>query len=109
MSAARERTLEAQGRPADATRPVRVLVDGVEVVVDVRTFTMRERKEMRQAMVATFGDTADEMDALTAGIWIAVRRDRPDVTLDDIADVLTLNDLLEAEPVDEREDGSPEA
>lgn len=96
--------------------PFRVRVNGAEVEVDHRTFTLAERRASRAAVLKlTEGDdlVPDETDALAALVWVVLRRSDPELAFADVLDSLTLGDLADAEPVDaadlEDRDDDPEA
>lgn len=96
--------------------PFRVRVDGVDVAVDHRTFTLAERRASRAAVLAlTDGDDLqpDEADALGALVWIVLRRSTPDLTFAEVLESLTVGDLADAEPLNvaelEDRDDDPEA
>jgi hypothetical protein len=96
--------------------PFRVRVDGVEVEVDHRTFTLAERRASRAAVLqlSDGNDLApDEADALGALVWVVLRRSTPELTFEEVLESLTLGDLADAEPVNvaelEDRDDDPEA
>ena len=96
--------------------PFRVRVNGAEVEVDHRTFTLAERRASRAAVLALSGDddhVPDEADALAALVWVVLRRSTPDLAFADVFDSLTLGDLADDEPVDvadlQDRDDDPEA
>ena len=82
--------------------PFRVKVNGKELEVDHRTFTLAERRASRSAVLKmTEGDdlVPDEADALAALVWVVLRRSDADLTVEDVLGSLTLGDLADAEPV----------
>lgn len=108
MTSARERTLEAMGKTKTDVQPMKVAIDGQELIVDVRTLTGRDRRLMK-AELAKLDYPADDEDFLYAAIWVVLRRSRPDVTFDEVLDAVTLGDLMDAEVGDVEGDDSPEA
>jgi hypothetical protein len=96
--------------------PFRVRVDGNEVEVDHRTFTLAERRASRAAVLKlSDGDdlVPDEADALAALVWVVLRRSQPELDFGDVLESLTLGDLADAEPVQAADlqdrDDDPEA
>ncbi len=96
--------------------PFRVRVNGEEVEVDHRTFTLAERRASRAAALklSTGDDLApDEVDAIAALVWVVLRRSTPELPFEDVLSSMTLGDLADAEPlgIDDLEDrdDNPEA
>jgi len=96
--------------------PFRVKVNGEEVEVDHRTFTLAERRASRTAVLKlSDGDdlAPDEADALAALVWVVLRRSTPDLPFEDVLESLTIGDLADAEPLSvddiEDRDDNPEA
>lgn len=94
--------------------PFRAIVDGEEVLVDHRTFTMRERRESRVALAkltAEDGLLADEGDVMAALLWVVLRRSSPELTFAEIVDSLELGTLASAEAAQnaEADTSDPEA
>lgn len=95
--------------------PFRVRVNGDEVVVDHRTFTLAERRASRRALIdiATTDDLVpDFADELAALVWIVLRRSDPDLTIGDVFESIDLGDVADREAIDGEadEDGTdPEA
>lgn len=90
-SRGRERSGKGDGKAAPV---VAIRVAGRDVVIDQRTLTIRERQAMRGAMASL--DDPDDLDALTATIWVVLRRDEPSLTFEDVCDSLTIGDLADA-------------
>lgn len=85
-----------------AVDPFRVSVNGQEVEVDHRTFTLAERRASRAAVLKmTEGDdlVPDEADALAALVWVVLRRSDADLAFESVLESLTVGDLADAEPV----------
>ena len=82
--------------------PFRVRVNGEDVEVDHRTFTLAERRASRLAVLKMSESdelVPDEADALAALVWVVLRRSDADLTVDAVLESLTLGDLADAEPV----------
>ena len=85
-----------------AVDPFRVQVNGEEVEVDHRTFTLAERRASRAAVLKmTEGDdlVPDEADALAALVWVVLRRSDHELAFETVLESLTVGDLADAEPV----------
>lgn len=85
--------------------PVEVEVNGQRLVVDPRTFTVREEYLRRR--------TLEELDLPATGnflaaasVWIMLRRERPELTLDEVVDSLTLGAIEDSKALRVDEDGS---
>lgn len=96
--------------------PFVIVVNGDEVQVDQRTFTLSERRASRSALLAMGNDddlAPDEVDALSSLVWIVLRRTTPELTLVEVCDSLTVGALADArialpEELTDRDD-DPEA
>lgn len=80
--------------------PFRAKVDGAEVLVDHRTFTMRERRMSRAALLPLIvedGLQPDEADQMAALLWVVLHRDDPELSFLDVYDSLDVGSLADAE------------
>ena len=96
--------------------PFIVKVDGSEVEVDQRSFTLAERRRSRSALLGMSNDdelAPDEADAVAALVWTVLRRSDPELTLEAVCESMTVGDLagarvVPAEELEDRDD-DPEA
>jgi hypothetical protein len=95
MSKGRERSGVASATPILA-----LMVNDEQVTIDQRTLTMKERQVMKAAL-AKLDYEPDDMDALTATIWVVMRRTDPALTFDEVCEAITLESLADATEVDE--------
>lgn len=89
---------------------LKVTLNGVEVVIDPRTLTMRERQLIRSEiakMVKELGIESDDQDILCGTVWAVVRRTDPTISFGEVADQMTIGTLSDAEQIDGADD--PEA
>ena len=98
---------ERSGAGKAAERLMAIEVNGEKITVDVRSMSMRERSVLRAAL-AQLPVEPDEVDWTVGAVWIAMRRNDPTLTFDDVLDAVTVGDVLDREPV-EAEADSPEA
>ena len=103
MSKARERS----GTSSKLAPPLAIEVNGERVVIDNSTMTIRERQTLRAAL-AQLPVEADQMDWTAGAVWIALRRQNPDLTFDEVLDSVTIGDVLDVERV-EADPTDPEA
>jgi len=78
---------------------MRLKVDGVELVVDVDTLTMGERRQARIGIAAIEerdGIESDELDQFVSFVWVVLKRTRPEVTLDEVFDAVDIGSLRAA-------------
>lgn len=89
--------------------PFVVTVNGDEVEVDQRTFTLSERRLSRSALMAlgNVDDLApDEVDALASLVWVVLRRSDADLGLSQVCDALTVGALADARMLTAEEQGN---
>lgn len=68
-----------------------VFADGtVDVTVDMRTITMRDRRLIRIRLRELWGTDVDWQDGLVGALWIVMRRDDPTVELDALFDRVSI-------------------
>lgn len=99
-----------RGRERSAKAPERLIVievNGETLTIDNRSMTMRERQVLR-AELAKLPVEADQQDWVAGAVWIAMRRNDPTITFDDVCDSLTVGDVSDLEVI-EPEGDSPEA
>lgn len=74
-------------------------VNGEDVRVDHRTFTMRERRQSRMVLLENLNDglVIDEGDTMAALLWVVLNRGDEAVGFDEIFDTLELGALADAE------------
>ena len=106
MSAARERTLEAQGKQSAESAGVAVRFNGNIYSVDVREFTLRENSVRTQALKAAGLPLDDTWLNVGSAVWAVIRRTDPDIKLDEVLDGLTVGDWLDAQPVEDDDPSS---
>jgi hypothetical protein len=100
MSTARERS--GIGSSNDL---VTINVNGVPVLIDQRTLTMRERQQVKSEL-HKLDYPADQMDMLMGAIWVVMRRTDPTLTFAEVCESITVGDLEDVEAVGS--DDSPE-
>jgi hypothetical protein len=83
----------------EATAAKFILNDGTEVLCDVRSLTMSERRAAKNELKRL--DDADELEATVAALWVVMRRDDPSLDFLDLMDRVTVATLQDGEPVDE--------
>jgi hypothetical protein len=76
---------------------ISIRVNGVEVVIDPMTLTLREQQQVKGAL-AKLDYPADENDMLAATIWVIMRRQDTSLTFDDVCGAITLADIAAAAP-----------
>lgn len=90
-----------------------VRVDDVDIVVDSRTFTMREHRLRRRELtrISVEDDLVpDDADVVAASIWVVLRRTDPDLAFDDVLESLEYGAMVDRAPVDvDAEASDPEA
>jgi hypothetical protein len=74
--------------------------DGVEVLCDVRSLTMMERRAAKNEL-KRLGDDVDQLEATVAALWVVMRRDDPELDFLDLMNKVTLAEVQDAEVVDE--------
>lgn len=74
---------------------IRIEIDGVEVIVDAASATIRERWHAKEALRAENLPTDDDELLMGAVIWVMARRSIPDITLADVLDGVTLGALMD--------------
>lgn len=72
-----------------------VLSDGTEVVCDIKTLTMTERRAAKNELKRL--EDADELEATVAALWVVMRRDDPDLDFLELMDRVTVATLADAE------------
>jgi hypothetical protein len=79
---------------------IRVVIGGEsrEVVVDPRAMTLMERRLIKVEL-AKLGYEPDDTDVLAGSIWIAMRRDDPALTYDEVCEAITFEDLRDPDEV----------
>ena len=92
-SAARQRTLAAQGKTAQRTIRFEVTVNGTPYAVDVNRLTLREKAAISAELRKLKLDPTDPELMNAGAIWSFVRRDDPTLTLDDVLDGVSLGDM----------------
>jgi len=108
MSTARERTREAQGKPAKVGwSAFKVTVGGEDVIVDQNTFSGKERTIAKRAL-ASLGYEPDGEDRTYAAIWVVMRRADEKLTFDAFLESINVIDYMSSETVADDEDDSPE-
>jgi hypothetical protein len=83
--------------------PFKVVVNGQELVVDHRSFTLAERRSSRKALAELTqadGLIPDETDVLAALVWVVLHRASPELTLADVFESMPVGDLLDGEELD---------
>ena len=68
---------------------MKIIVSGREYAVDLEDFTLGEAREIKRVSGFTLAGWQDALgqsdpDALTALVWVCVRRENPSVTLEEI-------------------------
>ena len=106
MSTARDRTREAQGKSSNGITALNVTVNGVTHVIDARTFTIRENYARKRVLQDNDLPTDDNLLTAAASVWVVLRREDPDVTLDSVLDAMTVGDWLDATSVEDDENPS---
>jgi hypothetical protein len=105
--------MTAQLKQLSVLPPFTVKVNGDEVLVDSRTFTMKEHRLRRRELtrISVEDDLVpDDADITAASIWIVLRRTDPDLALDDVLDSLNFGDMADRQPAgDEMRASDPEA
>lgn len=99
-----------RGRDRSGKTPDRLMVievNGEPLTIDNRAMTMRERQVLR-AELAKLPVEPDQQDWVTGAVWIAMRRNDPALTFDEVCESLTVGDVSDLEMVDPEAD-SPEA
>lgn len=81
-----------------------VEVDGKRYDVDLLAMTLGERRTMRLELAKLEGET-DGWDFTAAMIWLVVRRDRLDVTLQQILDGVTIGAVVPTEVAEDDPEG----
>ncbi len=76
------------------------LADGTEVVCDVRSMTMGERRAAKNEL-KRLGDDTDQLEATVAALWVMMRRDDPTLDFLELMNRVTMAELQDAEVVDE--------
>jgi len=93
--------------------PFKAKVNGEEILVDHATFTMRERRASRLALLGLMDDGLgnDEADTMAALLWVVLHRNDDTITFDEVYDSLDLGVLAEAEQNADTsaDDADPEA
>lgn len=104
-----------QAQDVRVVPPFKVLVNGDEVVVDHRTFTLAERRASRRALVDIAADDdllPDEADVLASLVWVVLRRSDPTLSVGDVFEALDVGALADREVIDgepSQEANDPEA
>jgi hypothetical protein len=93
MGQARKNSGKERGSAKDET--IAVVVDGVEVQINPHTLTMKERQLVRSVLSKLEYDV-DDMDVMTATVWVVMKRTDSALTFDDVSDSLTIQDLEDA-------------
>jgi hypothetical protein len=93
--------------PSRTQKLLTITVNGNDLSIDPAAMSLRERQQMR-AQLAKLEVDADWMDQIAGQVWIAMRRDDPAVTFDEVLDALDVGDVSNGVWVDP-EDDSPEA
>ena len=75
------------------------------VICDPHTMTLMERRLVKVEL-GKLGYEPDETDMLGASIWVALRRDDPTVTFDEVCESLTYEQLMDPQVVDVAEQDS---
>lgn len=91
MSAGRERS----GIQSTASPLLTLMVNGEPVTVDQRSLTMSERQAVKRELAKLEYET-DELDVLTATIWVVMRRTDSALTFAEVCDGITLDSLSTA-------------
>lgn len=89
---------------ADIPEAFKVEVNGQYYDVDLLSFTLGERRTIRLELAKLDGDT-DGYDFTAGMIWVTVRRDQPDITLQQILDGVTIGALVPAEVAEDDPEG----
>jgi hypothetical protein len=97
---------ERSGGTKTSTKLLAIEVNGERVTIDTRAMTIRERQTLR-AELAKLPVDADQQDWIAGAVWIALRRDTPDLTFGEVCDSLTIGDVSDLEYLDSEAD-SPE-
>lgn len=101
------RSRERSGVKSSTAKLMVIELDGKRLTVDNSVMTLRERQLLR-AEILKLPAEADWMDWTAGGVWIALRRDDPTITFDEVCDSLTVGDISDLEMVEPEAD-DPEA
>jgi hypothetical protein len=105
--------MTAQLKQLSVLPPFTVKVNGDELLVDSRTFTMKEHRLRRRELtrISVEDDLVpDDADIMAASIWVVLRRSDPDLTFDDVLNSLSFGDMADRQPAgDEMRASDPEA
>lgn len=101
----------AQLKQLPVLPPFTVRVDGEDLLVDSRTFTMKEHRLRRRELtrISVEDDLQpDDADVIAVSVWVVLRRTQPGLPLDDVLEALSYGDLVDRQPVT-GEGSDPEA
>jgi hypothetical protein len=70
------------------------MIDGRRVLADARTMTFIERQTYRRKLAELF--EPDDIDAVVGVLWITMRREEPTLSWEDVADRITVGDVMDA-------------
>lgn len=98
-------TAPTPGRPDRMS--IDVIVNGREWHLDINDLTLGDRRRCRIAL-KELGDT-DEMDYFAAILWIKMRVEKPELTLEQVLDLITIRDLDDVEVDGTADLSDPEA
>jgi hypothetical protein len=106
-------TTAAKLKPLSVLPAFTVIVNGDELLVDSRTFTMKEHRLRRRELtrISVEDDLVpDDADIVATSIWIVLRRSDPDLAFDDVLDSLNFGAMVDRQPAgDDVRSDDPEA
>ena len=75
---------------------LQINVNGVLQTIDPNSLTLRER-QICKVELTKLGYEPDELDIISATIWVIMRRSDPDLTFEDVCEGITIQDLQDTD------------